>query len=108
MHLCRSGMPLALLAEFLGHEGPDTTLIYTYADTQMKREVIQKVVGNDSVIPDNADKGMWEGNDGIVARLYNDYERIISIYKRFRSGNIERYCIFRAVYGKIGINRELE
>lgn len=73
MHLYRSGMPLALLAEFLGHEDPETTLIYAYADTEMKREAIEKVVGNDSTIPDNAEKGMWEGNDDIIARLCNGY-----------------------------------
>lgn len=73
MHLYRSGMPLALLAEFLGHGDPETTLIYAYADTEMKREAIEKVVGNDSAIPDNADKGMWEGNDDIIAQLCNSY-----------------------------------
>ena len=28
MHLYRSGMPLALLSEWLGHEDPETSLIY--------------------------------------------------------------------------------
>lgn len=71
MHLYRSGMPLALLAEFLGHEDPETTLIYAYADTEMKREAIEKVTGNNSSFPDNAEKGIWEGNDDIIARLCN-------------------------------------
>lgn len=42
MHLYQSGMPLGLLSEFLGHENPETTLIYAYADTEMKRKAIEK------------------------------------------------------------------
>ena len=43
MHLYRAGMPLVLLAEFLGHADVNTTRIYAWADTEMKRQAIQKV-----------------------------------------------------------------
>lgn len=42
IHLYRDGMPLALLSEFLGHSNPETTKIYAYSDSEMKREAIQK------------------------------------------------------------------
>jgi len=39
MHLYRGGMPLPLLSEWLGPQ-LETTMIYAYADTKMKREAI--------------------------------------------------------------------
>jgi site-specific recombinase XerD len=42
MHLYRGGMPLALLSEWLGHANLETTMIYAYADTEMKRRAILK------------------------------------------------------------------
>ena len=68
MHLYRSGMPLALLAEWLGHANPETTLIYAYADTEMKREAIKKAEADASVRP-VVDKGVWDGNDDMIKRL---------------------------------------
>lgn len=41
MHLYQSGMPLSLVSELLGHANPETTLIYAYADTEMKRQAIE-------------------------------------------------------------------
>jgi site-specific recombinase XerD len=68
MHLYRSGMPLALLAEWLGHENPETTLIYAYADTEMKRKAIEKAEAGASVRPD-VETGIWEGNEDLIKRL---------------------------------------
>jgi len=68
MHLYRSGMPLALLAEWLGHENLETTLIYSYADTEMKREAIEKATAN-SPIKMNTEISIWEGNEDIISRL---------------------------------------
>lgn len=73
MHLYRSGMPLALLSEFLGHEDPETTLIYAFADTEMKRQAIEKVTGNNPVFNKETDKGIWEDDEDIIARLCNGY-----------------------------------
>jgi site-specific recombinase XerD len=42
MHLYRGGMPLALLSQWLGHVNLETTMIYAYADTEMKRHAIFK------------------------------------------------------------------
>ena len=41
MHLYQGGMPFSMLSEFLGHENPETTLIYAYADTEMKRQATE-------------------------------------------------------------------
>ena len=68
MHLYRSGMPLALLAEWLGHEDPETTLIYAYADTEMKRKAIVQAEANSSVRP-SVEKGVWVGDDDMIKRL---------------------------------------
>lgn len=73
MHLYRSGMPLALLAEFLGHEDPETTLIYAYADTEMKRKAIEKATLKEAALPENAEWAIWEGDDDIISRLCNGY-----------------------------------
>lgn len=73
MHLYRAGMPLALLAEFLGHEDPETTLIYAFADTEMKREAIEKAKGNTAEFPDHEGKGIWEDDDDIIAQLCRGY-----------------------------------
>ena len=63
MHLYQGGMPLAVLSEFLGQENPETTLIYAYADTEMKRQAIEKA----SQIPFAFDiedlSPIWESQD---------------------------------------------
>lgn len=74
MHLYRAGMPLALLAEFLGHEDPETTRIYAYADTEMKRMAIEKVSQtSDAVTGIPTEKAFWEGDDDIIGRLIRGY-----------------------------------
>lgn len=70
MHLYRNGMPLALLAEFLGHDNPETTLVYASADTEMKRQAIEKasvhLAGNDQ----NAMVPQLCADDEIIRKLY--------------------------------------
>lgn len=41
IHLYRNGVPLVLISEWLGHSRLETTLIYAYADTEMKRNAIE-------------------------------------------------------------------
>ena len=43
MHLYEAGMPLPMISEWLGHSQMETTLIYAYADTEMKRKAVEKV-----------------------------------------------------------------
>lgn len=63
----RAGMPLVLLSEFLGHADVNTTRIYAWADTEMKRQAIQKVskaTAEDSIEP------IWANDEEMIKRLY--------------------------------------
>ena len=60
MHLYQDGVPLALISEFLGHSQIETTKIYAYADTEMKRKAIQKA---NSTVPDSVPEPIWKTND---------------------------------------------
>jgi site-specific recombinase XerD len=42
IHLYQSGMPLAIIGEWLGHSHLETTQIYAYADTKMKRAAVER------------------------------------------------------------------
>ena len=70
MHLYRAGMPLALLSEWLGHEDPETTLIYAYADTEMKRRAIEKATKGVNPLVNDQEVAIWEGNDEMIRKLY--------------------------------------
>ena len=52
MHLYQHGMPLELVAQWLGHRNPTTTLVYAYADTEHKRKAIEKAMENSRVTTD--------------------------------------------------------
>ena len=61
MHLYQSGMPMVLLSQYLGHAQVETTMIYAYADTEMKRAAIRKadVLRKGQTIPDE----IWAGDE---------------------------------------------
>ena len=48
MSLYRSGVPLTLISEWLGHARFETTLIYAHADTEIKRKAIEKAIPKDT------------------------------------------------------------
>lgn len=68
MHLYRGGLPLVLLAEFLGHADVNTTRIYAWADTEMKRRAIQKVSQKTDISTDIAP--IWKDNEQMIKKLY--------------------------------------
>ena len=70
IHLYRAGMPLALLSEWLGHAQLETTMIYAYADTEMKREAIEKATSNGNPLIANDLLPCWEGDDQMIRKLY--------------------------------------
>jgi site-specific recombinase XerD len=70
IHLYRGGMPLALLSEFLGHAGISTTQVYAYADTEMKRQAIQKACPQNHAEPTEPEKPIWENNEDYIRKLY--------------------------------------
>ncbi len=70
IHLYRAGMPLALLSEWLGHAQLETTMIYVYADTEMKRKAIQKATGSQNPLTSGDQVPSWKGNDELIRKLY--------------------------------------
>ena len=70
MHLYRGGMPLPLLSEWLGHAQLETTMIYAYADTKMKREAIEKATSAISPLRQGQDITPWQDDDELIKRLY--------------------------------------
>jgi hypothetical protein len=66
MSLYRNGMPLVLLSEFLGHTDVNTTRIYAWSDTEMKRAAIEKISTEteNSIIP------IWQNDEDMIKRLY--------------------------------------
>ena len=51
MQLYRKGMSLSMISQLLGHANPETTLIYAYADTEVKRTAIMKAAEGFSDLP---------------------------------------------------------
>ncbi|RJE46628.1 MULTISPECIES: tyrosine-type recombinase/integrase [unclassified Dehalobacter] len=68
IHLYRSGVPLPLLSEYLGHSQMTTTSIYAYASMEMKAEAISKA-NNPNNTP-NTEKTLWEGDAEMIKQLY--------------------------------------
>lgn len=71
MHLYQGGVELPLVSQWLGHEQIQTTLIYAYADTEMKRKAIEKA----EIINKNnnqEDYEVFKGSDKeeVLKRLY--------------------------------------
>ena len=73
MHLYQGGMPLSVLAEFLGHEDPETTLIYARADTEMKRKALEKSEKAHTVLDNDGKTPIWEGDEDIIEKLCRGY-----------------------------------
>jgi len=67
IHFYRDGMPLALVAEQLGHASVETTKIYAYADDEMKRIAMEKADQRRNSTP--APTAIWEGNEDMILRM---------------------------------------
>jgi site-specific recombinase XerD len=67
MHLYRNGLNLVLLSEFMGHAHVDTTKIYAWSDTEMKRKALQKLphIANQTEV-----KPIWENDEQLIRKLY--------------------------------------
>lgn len=69
MLLYQAGMPLELLAQFLGHNDPMTTLIYARADNEMKRRAIESASAVTGSVSPEAEEATWDGNQAMIKRL---------------------------------------
>lgn len=67
MHYYRKGMPLVLLAEYLGHSDVQSTKIYAFADTTMKRDAMIKADPKQKSIPDPI--AIWENDEEMILKL---------------------------------------
>jgi len=71
MHLYRCGMPMVLLAEWLGHAQLSSTLIYANADTEMKRDAIHKATSKlNSLVSADSAYLEWEDDEALIRQLY--------------------------------------
>jgi len=67
MHLYRQGMPLHLLSEYLGHVNYETTKIYAFADTEMKRIAVAKADVLRGGMP--PPEPLWDDDEDIILKL---------------------------------------
>ncbi|MCL2188252.1 MAG: tyrosine-type recombinase/integrase [Defluviitaleaceae bacterium] len=63
MSLYRSGVHLTLISEWLGHANFETTLIYAHADTEIKRQAIEKAIPKDSLLSEHIDTERYKVDD---------------------------------------------
>lgn len=71
MHLNRNGMPLPLVAEWLGHARMDTTRkFYANADTAMKKDAIDKATSDINPLSSGEYDIEWEDDEELLKRLY--------------------------------------
>jgi len=72
IHLYRSGMPMVLLSEWLGHAQISTTMhYYANADTEMKKEAIEKATSKlNPLVSDDTASLEWENDEDMIRRLY--------------------------------------
>lgn len=70
LHLYRKGVPLPLISEWLGHSNLEATLIYAYADTEMKRLAIEKATDSNHPLRNKISLNVKELDDNTIKRLY--------------------------------------
>ena len=67
IHYYRDGMPLSLIAELLGHASVETTKIYAYADSEMKRAAMEKADAKRNTT--TAPTPIWQNDSEMILRL---------------------------------------
>ena len=71
MHLYRSGMPMPLLSEWLGHAQIETTIkYYANADIRMKQEAIEKATSNLNPILSSQIDFTFNDDEDTLKKLY--------------------------------------
>ena len=69
MHLYQAGMPLPLISQWLGHSQLETSLIYAYADTEMKRAAVNKVINSKNSVFTN-EIFNYQDDEETIKKLY--------------------------------------
>ena len=71
MHLYKNGMPLELVAEWLGHSRTGTTRrYYANADATMKKEAIEKATSQLNPLRSNDYSLDWKNDEELLRKLY--------------------------------------
>ena len=70
MHLYIAGMPLEMVAQWLGHSQMETSLIYANATTEMKQAAVKKISSKENSVFRDDEKFKYEDNDDIIKQLY--------------------------------------
>lgn len=70
MHLYMAGMPLEMVAQWLGHSQMETSLIYANATTEMKRAAVKRISTKESSVFGDDENFKYRDNDKIIKRLY--------------------------------------
>ncbi len=70
MHLYMAGMPLEMVAQWLGHSQLETSLIYANATTEMKRAAVKKCSAKENSVFRDDEKFKYSDNDEIIKQLY--------------------------------------
>lgn len=63
MHLYQHGVHLTLVSQWLGHSKLETTLIYAYADTEQKRQAIEKAIPAESTLAKHLNSNRYQVTD---------------------------------------------
>ena len=69
MHLYLGGVPLVLVAEWLGHSDPETTLIYAKATDEMKRQAQQKLCEKTESVFNNEEDFKYAYDEDVIKKL---------------------------------------
>lgn len=70
MHLYMAGMPLEMVAQWLGHSQMETSLIYANATTEMKRAAVKKISTKENSVFADDEKFKYKDNGEIIKQLY--------------------------------------
>lgn len=63
MALYHNGVDLTLISQWLGHSQFETTLVYAHADTEIKRQAIEKAVPETSSLKGYLNSERYQIND---------------------------------------------
>ncbi|WRK53383.1 tyrosine-type recombinase/integrase [Coprobacillaceae bacterium CR2/5/TPMF4] len=109
MHLYKNGVSLSLISQWLGHSNLETTLIYAYADTEMKRKAIDKAMnGKDMLyIEEEAKYSKEADNKGNVWSI-KDSDILISSHQKdqLSSKIVGLMFLFIGIFRKSGYQLE--
>lgn len=70
MHLYMAGMPLEMVAQWLGHSQMETSLIYANATTEMKRAAVKKISTKEHSVFADDEEFKYKDNGEVIKQLY--------------------------------------